>query len=999
MGALDAANWEKYYPKDLIKNPTTENLAANAASDKNNFTVVVPNLKIDSPYAFQFQYVFEDGVKSDWSQGLSLTTANIPTLDVPKFLNTDLTYFNGILNISWGGLDANGQAYTQAFDRINIYIKDETLIGSPYRLVGFLKSAGTVSVAVPPVAHSVKLKVVSVAGVESNFSEAQFETPKLVPLTLPTSAVGSWVGTNFKVSFNHNPAEEYFSYYKVTITGGGSSKVFDVPPTPGTSSQSFTLSLSQNRAAFGVPQTSFSGSVSTVNIYGNQGSTVPFSLSSYANTLPAATIVASSISNGYSVSYTTPTDATFDKIEIEEVESSSSTAPTTGYNKVFSGSSNPAITITPNTNKRWVRARFVDNIGGYGSYGTAVSATPTSPVVADTEGPANVTSVTSTGGLDATGTIGFNGYADISWPAVTGGGIRGYRIRFRPVTDPVSSYSYADSPGDGTSYRLAGLGAGLTYEIAVATYDEYNNTSSSYVAGANVAVSGTPYVASTVDVTGFFRAKANSADADSTAFKFGYGVDTGKRGLVFNPNNYWYIDSSQSASLKVGGATTNYIEWNGTSFVIDGDLRAKKGSFSGNINMATGASIYSGTITGNTSNATGDTGGSLSGAGYILNSSGLTFNSATVSGITTIAATNGLFTTKSANIGGWDVDSSSIKKTSSNGTITLDSSNAQITLTSTGYTAGIATPNTNNAGDIVFWAGGARSTAANFYVKADGTVVMKSAQITGYAASGDIPNVSQFITGSQVNTNVTSISGGSITSGTIKGGSHTGTADGSNFSTTGLAINLDNGGMSAKNFRLTSGGDAFFNGTVFAGISISSSSITGTSIGASTITVSDTFSSSGLTIASDSDLAETTDSTSGSAITVTGNTNFTPTVTIASGKISSDSMLRLESTTSSGYTEILAGGTQSAMFSNTKSSLKFTEGLYLGSSTNSVGGTSTVPSGPYVTVDARMRLRKGAPLLYPGGTTGAYVRNIYIKQTTSVPATTTGHVGDIFITY
>ena len=1005
MSALDAANWEKYFPKDLIKNPTAANVAANAASDKNNFTVVVPNLKIDSAHAFQFQYVFEDGVKSDWSPGYLLTTANIPSLAAPKFLNTDLTYFNGILNITWNGLDANGQAYTKAFDRINIYVKNETLIGSPYRVVGSLKSAGTVSVAVPPVAHSVKLKVVSVTGVESDFSEAQFETPKLVPLTLPTAASGAWVGTNFKVSFNHNPAEEYFSYYKVTITGGGSSKVFDVPPTPGTSSQSFTLSLSQNRAAFGVPQTSFSGSVSTVNIYGNQGSTVPFILSSYANTLPAATIVASSISNGYSVSYTTPTDATFDKIEIEEVESSSSTAPTTGYSKVFSGSSNPAITITPNTNKRWVRARFVDNIGGYGSYGTSVSATPTSPVVADTEGPANVTSVTAIGGLDNAGTIGFNGYSDISWPAVTGGGIRGYRIRFRPVTTPSSSYSYADSPGTGTSYRLAGLGAGLTYEIAVATYDEYNNTSSSYISSsANVTIDGTPYVASTVDVTGFFRAKANPTDTDATAFKFGYGVDTGKRGLVFNPNNYWYIDSNQSASLKVGGATTNYIEWNGTSFVIDGDLRAKKGSFSGNINMATGASIYSGTITGNTSNATGDTGGSLSGAGYILNSSGLTFNSASVSGITTIAASTGLFTTASANIGGWNVDASTINKASNNGTITLDSSNAQITLASTSYTAGIATPNNNAPGDIVFWAGGSRATSANFYVQANGTVVMKSAVITGYASSGDIPDVSQFITAGQVNTNVTSISGGKITSGIIKGGTHTGTDNGSNFSTSGLAINLDTGGISAKNFRISSGGDAFFNGTIFAGISVSSSSITGTSIESSTITVSDDISSTGLSIASDSDLAETTDSTSGSAVTVvSGSTSFTgaskPTLTIASGKISSNSMLRLESTSSSGYTEIIAGGTQSAMFSNTKSSLKFTEGLYIGDSSNSVGGTSTIPTGPYVTVDARMRLRKGAPLLYPGGTTGAYIRNIYIKSTTSVPATTTGHVGDIFITY
>ena len=58
MPSLDAANFEKYYPKDLIINPTSEILAANTATDKNNFTVVVPNLKIGSGYAFQFQYVY-----------------------------------------------------------------------------------------------------------------------------------------------------------------------------------------------------------------------------------------------------------------------------------------------------------------------------------------------------------------------------------------------------------------------------------------------------------------------------------------------------------------------------------------------------------------------------------------------------------------------------------------------------------------------------------------------------------------------------------------------------------------------------------------------------------------------------------------------------------------------------------------------------------------------------------------------------------------------------
>ena len=981
--------WETNYPDDLNKNN-------NVKTGQDYFTIPVINLKVDQLHSFNFQWVYPDGKVGPWSDGITLRTAKIPTLGPPKFLNTDLTYFNGQLIITWNGQDANGQAYTKAFDRVNVYIKDETLIGSPYRLVGFLKSAGTIRVAVPPVAHSVKLTVVSVDGVESDFSTAQFETPKLIPLTLPTSVLGSWVGTNFRVSFNHSPSEEYFSYYRVTITGGGSSKVFDVPPLPGTSSQSFTLSLSQNRAAFGVPQTSFSGSVRTVNIYGNEGSSVSFSSSEYANTLPSATIVASAISNGYSVSYTTPTDATFDKIEIEEVESSSSTAPTTGYTKVFSGSSNPAITITPNTNKRWVRARFVDNIGGYGSYGTSVSVTPTSPVVADTEGPDNVASVTTSGGLDASGVIGFNGYADISWAAVTGGGIRGYRIRFRPVTTPSSSYSYADSPGSGTAYRLAGLGAGLVYEIAVATYDEYNNTSSNYVAGTNVTVGGTPYIASTVDVTGFFRAKANSSDADSTAFKFGFGVDTGKRGLVFNPNNYWYIDSSQTATLKVGGESTNYIEWNGTSFVIDGDLRAKKGSFSGNINMATGASIYSGTIGGNTVTATGDSGGSLTGAGYILNSSGLTFSSASVSGITTIAASTGLFTTASANIGGWNVNSSTINKTSNNGTISLDSSNAQIVLSSASYTAGIATPNTNAATDIVFWAGGSRATSANFYVQANGTVVMKSALITGYASSTDIPDVSGFITAGQVNTNVTSISGGVITTGIIRNSSQSGPSDGSNFSTSGMAINLDNGTITSKQFRINSSGDAFFLGTLSSGVSISAPSITGGTIGGASITVSDSFTSSGLTTASDSDLSESNDSTTGGATSVVGNTTFTPTLTLANGKITSNSILQISGAS---YTEILSGGSQSAIFDSSRSSLKFTTGLYLGNPATSSSANMQNHVAPIVTIDARMRLRVGAPLTYPNGSAGAYIRNIYIKQTSNNPAATTGHVGDVFMTY
>jgi hypothetical protein len=538
-------------------------------------------------------------------------------------------------------------------------------------------------------------------------------------ITTPSQSINSvsgvtpaWSNTDFNITFTSDPSaagNENLSYYKITLTSGSDSKNFNLTPVPG-STQKFSLSLSQNRASFGVLKTAFSGSIVAVDIYENSSAPTTFSLTSYTNALTAPSLTLTAISNGYNVSYTTPSEQIYDHIEIEEVESSSGTDPGTGYGVIFSGVANPAVIIVPNTNKRWVRAKFYDDLGSSSSYGTAVSVTPISPVVIDNTPPAAPSTGTVSAGIDngSGATIGFNAYLDVSWNAVSDSTLRGYRLRFRRngSSDP---YGYVDSPGTGTSFRISGLSTGTTYEVGVASYDEFNNTSSSYTALGTAASSGTPFIGTNITTTGYFGA---STGGETGIFKFGYGVESGKRGLSFNANNYWYIDSSASALFKLGGDTNNFISWDGATFVVQGDIRAKAGNFSGNIQIQSGGSLYSGTISG----------GSLSGAGFILNNSGLTFNSSTVNGITTINGSTGLFTTSSANIGGWGVTSSSIAKTSSSGTLTLDSSIAQITVASSSYTAGIATPNTNSSSDIVFWAGGSRGTSANFYVTADGTV-------------------------------------------------------------------------------------------------------------------------------------------------------------------------------------------------------------------------------------------------------------------------------------
>ena len=842
MGHLDSANWDKYYPKDLIINPTSEILAANTASDKNNFTFVAPNLKTNSQYSFQFKYVFEDGEEStEWSPTYTVFTSNIAILPKPKLTIANVTYFQGILNVTWDGTDYNGTGYGNGFSRILIYVKDNTASPSVFRIVGELTKPGTFSIPLPPKSHTVKITAISVNGEQSDYSDEFTITPVLSPPLAVTNVTPSWSGTDFTVSFTHTPSNslnEYLKEYLITLnTATSGTKIFSLLPVPG-STQKFSLSLERNQAAFGTAETAFSGTIQTLDIYGNKGAAVSFSNTAYASVLQSPTIVAAATTNGYTVSYTAQTSNTFKSISIEEVVSSSLTDPGTGYVGVATGATNPIFVPTTNTNKRWVRAKLFDTVNASTSYSTAVTVTPLSPVTVDNDGPPNVASVTTSGGLDSSGTIGFNGYADISWPSVTTGGIRGYRIKYKATTSSV--YSYADSPGAGTSYRLTGLGAGLTYEIAVATYDEYNNTSSLYVSGTDVQVGGTPYIASTVDVTGFFKAKANPGDADSTAFKFGYGVDTGKRGLVFNTNNYWYIDSSQSASLKVGGATTNYIEWNGASFVIDGDLRAKKGSFSGNVSIASGASIYSGTLTGNTVTSTGDTGGSLLGAGYILNSSGLTFNSASISGITTINATTGLLTSQSANIGGWLISPSdnvgSLYKTTGTNTVKLDSA-GYITISGTGYETGIGYPSSSGAdANIVIWAGASKA-GAPFKVFKDGSVSLPAATFNGYATTGTTDALSASLankinTGgaaSDVNSNSTTISGGKIRTGSIQSTAYSSTVtNGSDFSSNGMNINLDNGGsITAKNFRITESGTAFFKGTLDAGISIEAPVISG----------------------------------------------------------------------------------------------------------------------------------------------------------------------------
>ena len=374
----------------------------------------------------------------------------------------------------------------------------------------------------------------------------------------------------------------------------------------------------------------------------------------------------------------------------------------TGYAIVYSGTS-PANISSTIYEPTYLLVRYYDDFENPSNYSAEQVVLPLQPVTADISGPGNVATVnTPTSGIDVSGTLGFNGFINLSWNAVTDSTLRGYRIRFTTdTTNPV--YSHADlpinqiSPPTGTiSYRLTGLAVGATYKIAVATYDEYNNISSSYTSFSDVTISGTPAITDYITAGNF---------------QFGQGVDptnstgiTGtKRGLFFDSSNYWFLNASNNARLKVGGTVDNYILWDGTKFTVDGDISARGGSFSGNVAMTTaGASIYNGTLNPTT--------GALVGDGFIFNRDGLLIRKGTNQ--VSLDTTNGAITANAGNIADWVISASKIEK--------LDPGSSRY--------AGLS-----STGTYKFWAGSivAGGDTTQFAVNGDGKVWAQDIQISG----------------------------------------------------------------------------------------------------------------------------------------------------------------------------------------------------------------------------------------------------------------------------
>jgi len=544
----------------------------------------------------------------------------------------------------------------------------------------------------------------SITGQQSEFYSAeQFIYPINPDSTdttppLNSTATAAWNGNNIEVTPTFTSGEDSIRCI-IELTASGQTRPFLRWKNELVAGK-FTITQDQLYSAFGSYYTAFAGVFKTADSAGNINTGTNFSVASKTNPLSAVTptFALTAITNGYTATWVLPATASYAKV-YESATSWGAGNPTES-DLVFSGSS-PAIIKKTVYTLRYVKIKYV-TIDGFDSLWSAESTvTPIDAIAADANAPlAPSAGITANSSIDTSGTMGFNGVINLSWTAVSDSTLRGYRIRFRPykASAPFENYSYVDSGGTGTSYRLSGLAVGATYEIGIASYDEFNNTTGTYSSFTNQTISGDP-------------AMSNYITAGLAGFQFGSGIkdkdgtqNAAAQGIYLSNSNYWYLTAANTAKFKVGGSAANFLEWTGDALNVDGNITAKGGSFSGNIELkTTGASIWNGAL---------NSGGTLVGDGFVLNNNGLSIKKGTVN--LRLDTSDGGIYADYGQIAGWKIDSSKIER------LTLSQYSGISSSGNYSFYAG-ATASGNSGGD----------TGAAFWVKPDGTAKATGIAITG----------------------------------------------------------------------------------------------------------------------------------------------------------------------------------------------------------------------------------------------------------------------------
>jgi hypothetical protein len=204
-------------PKDL-------DIAQQTSPDKNYFNVKVIGLKIDKPYSFQFQWIYEDGSLSQWSPSYVVTTSNESAPAVP----TSVT----IPGTSTGSIPVTLSAFPTNAKRVDVVISNG--IFGTSKVAHSFTTSGVATIAAPAGTYVVQLRSISPTGVTSTvgttFTIVVSDAGETVQS--PTNPNGftskrilagievSWAGTYASSTFTGFEAINIYAGNSATATAG-----------------------------------------------------------------------------------------------------------------------------------------------------------------------------------------------------------------------------------------------------------------------------------------------------------------------------------------------------------------------------------------------------------------------------------------------------------------------------------------------------------------------------------------------------------------------------------------------------------------------------------------------------------------------------------------------------------------------------------------------------------------------------------------------------------
>jgi len=558
--------------------------------------------------------------------------------------------------------------------------------------------------------------------------------PVSVDLSAPndsTNVSGVWSGNDIVITYTLPSTKPgYRTVVKLTAPDNSTSAYFYSFPNPANTTQTFTIKKADLFAQFGTYFSSFSGILYGSSIADVLSSGTSFNVAARANpflvngVLVKPTFSLTPAANGYIISWNLVSGATY--ADIYESSTSWASNPTDESKRVYSGQS-PVTIQSLNYNTRYIKIRFYDDYGDTSDYSDQQTVTPYDPGLLSL---INNPVAFQTNGSIYAGTYNPSNPADPSGSSAHAifnkTGLYVYDSTGKPTTQIIGDQSTVYDPTKTDGTKLTSSVTFLTQNAQIADWSisqaKIENTLYGGISGAQT------YTGLSASGTYAFWAGSSTAGGDANA-KFSVKPD----GSVIARNIAVYGGSLTIGSNFSVAANTGIL--NASGAIISGALTATSGFFSGDVNIKSTGALFS------TADPAYTPGQPYTSAnvksGYVLNVNGLTFNNSSGSYVTKIDASSGSFTTNSAVIGGWNVDSSTINKAG----VTLDSSTPtpSISATKGTYSTGITAPSSNNATtDVVMWAGPAiysgstdTRTSAGFRVLADGTMYADKANITG----------------------------------------------------------------------------------------------------------------------------------------------------------------------------------------------------------------------------------------------------------------------------